>query len=141
MITSLQKITNPRILRTIYFGCFHTHLRYGLILWGGDPESIKVFRVQRKVIRVLGKVGRQVSCRNLFRDLNILPLPCLYISEMVCWIKSNMGRMISNKEVHDYYTRQKLDIHHQFCRTNVAKNSGIIWVLNCTINYLQFLRI
>ena len=43
---------------------------------------------------------------------------------MVCWIKSNMGRMISNKEVHDYYTCQKLD-HHQFCRTNVAKNSGI----------------
>ena len=36
-----------------------------------------------------------------------------------------MGRMASNKEVHDYYTRQKLDLHHQFCRTNVAKNSGI----------------
>ena len=33
--------------------------------------------------------------------------------------------MIYNKEVHDYYTRQKLDVHHQFCRTNVAKNSGI----------------
>ena len=70
MITSLQKIMNPHILRTTYFGCFRTHLRYGLILWGGDPESIKVFRIQ-KVIRVLGKFGCQVSCRNLFRDLNI----------------------------------------------------------------------
>ena len=44
---------------------------------------------------------------------------------MVCWIKSNMGRIICNKEVHDYYTHQKLDIHYQFCRTNVAKNLGI----------------
>ena len=35
MITSLQKITNPYTLRTIYVGCFHTHLRYGLIVWGG----------------------------------------------------------------------------------------------------------
>jgi hypothetical protein len=33
--------------------------------------------------------------------------------------------MISNKEVHYYGTRQKLDLHHQFCRTNVAKYSGI----------------
>ena len=140
MITSLQKITNPHILRTVYFGCFHTHLRYGLILWGGDPESIKFFHIQKKVIKVLGKIGCQVSSRNLFRDMNILPFPCLYISEMVCWIKSNMGRMISNKEVHVYYTRQKLD-HHQFCRRNVAKNSSINWVLNCTINYLQLLRI
>ena len=36
-----------------------------------------------------------------------------------------MGRMISNKEVHDYNIHKKLDLHHQFCRTNVAKNSGI----------------
>ena len=36
MIASLQKITNQDTLRTVYFGCFHTHLRYGLKLWGGD---------------------------------------------------------------------------------------------------------
>ena len=44
---------------------------------------------------------------------------------MVCWIKSNMGRMISNKEVHDYHKCQKSDLYHQFCGTNVAKHSGI----------------
>jgi hypothetical protein len=90
----------------------------------GTQEQ-KDFLDKKKVIRVINKVGRQVYFRNLFRDLNILTLLCLYISEMVCWIKSNMGRMISNKEVHDYSTCQKLGLHRQFCRTNVAKNSGI----------------
>ena len=36
MIASLQKITNQDTLWTVYFGCFHTILRYGLKLWGGD---------------------------------------------------------------------------------------------------------
>ena len=33
--------------------------------------------------------------------------------------------MEDRAQKHDYYTRQKLDLHHQLCRTNVAKNSGI----------------
>jgi hypothetical protein len=54
----------------MYFACFHVHLRYGLTLWCGDPVSIKIFWLQKKVIRIVGKVGRHVSCRNLFKDLN-----------------------------------------------------------------------
>jgi len=40
MISSLKNVMSPYVLRTIYFACFHAHLRYGLTLWGGDPESI-----------------------------------------------------------------------------------------------------
>jgi len=56
-ISSLKNVTSPYVLRTMYFACFHVHLRYGLTLWGGDPESIRIFRLQRKVIRIKGKVG------------------------------------------------------------------------------------
>jgi hypothetical protein len=88
MISSLKNVISPCVLRTIYLVCFHVHLRYGLTLWGGDPESIRIFRLQKKVIRIIGKAGRHASCRNLFKDLNILPLPCVYISEVVlCKIK------------------------------------------------------
>jgi len=74
------------------FACFKAHLRYGLTLLDGDPESKRIFRLQKKVIRIIGGIGRRASCRNLFKTLNILPLPCLYISETVCEIKSNMER-------------------------------------------------
>ena len=43
MISSLKNIMIPYVLRTIYFACFHAHLRYGLTRWGGDPESIRIF--------------------------------------------------------------------------------------------------
>jgi hypothetical protein len=107
MINSLKNVMSPYVLRTIYFVYFHAHLRYGLTLWGGDPESIRIFRLQNKVIRIIGKVGQHASYRNFFKDLIILPLPCLYISEVVCCVKSNTEKMKYNEEVHDHCTRQK----------------------------------
>jgi hypothetical protein len=32
MISSLKHVTSPYVLRTMYFACFHVHLRYGLNL-------------------------------------------------------------------------------------------------------------
>jgi hypothetical protein len=36
VISSLKHVTSPHILRTMYFACFHAHLRYGLTLCGGS---------------------------------------------------------------------------------------------------------
>ena len=33
MISSLKNVTSTYVLRTMYFACFHVHLRYGLTLW------------------------------------------------------------------------------------------------------------
>ena len=127
MISSLKNVMSPYVLRTIYFACFHVHLIYGLTLWGGDPEIIRIFWLQKYVIRIIGKVGRHASCRNLFRDLNILPLPCLYISKVMCCAKSNMEKMKYNEEVHDHCTHQKSHLHIQFCST-LFKNIMQMWV-------------
>ena len=36
-----------------------------------------------------------------------------------------MEKMKCNEEVHDHCTRQKSDIHIQFCRTTLLKNSNV----------------
>jgi hypothetical protein len=36
VISSLKNVMSSYLLRTMYFACFHVHLRYGLTLWGGD---------------------------------------------------------------------------------------------------------
>jgi hypothetical protein len=43
MISSLNNVTSTHILKTMYFACFHVHLRYGVTLQGRDPESIRIF--------------------------------------------------------------------------------------------------
>jgi hypothetical protein len=74
MISFLKNVMSPYVIWTMYCACLHVHLRYGLTPWGGDPERIKVFKLRKKVVRIIGKVGQHFSCRNLFKDLNILPL-------------------------------------------------------------------
>jgi len=50
-------------------------------------------------------------------------LPCLYISEVVCCVKSNMEKMKYNEEVHDHCTCQKSHLHIQHCSV-LFKNSN-----------------
>jgi hypothetical protein len=40
-IQSLKTVTSINTLRSIYFANFHSHLRYGILFWGGDPQSAK----------------------------------------------------------------------------------------------------
>ena len=84
----------------------------------------KNFSITKKVLRLIGGTDRHASCRNLFKNLNILPLPCQYISKLVCCVKWNMEKMKYNGQIHDHCTHQKSHLHTQFCRTTLLKNSG-----------------
>ena len=63
MISSLKNVMSPYVLRTMYFTCFHVRVRYSLTLWGGDPENIRIFLLQKKVIRIIDEADRHASCR------------------------------------------------------------------------------
>jgi len=41
------------VLWNIYFACFQSQLRYGIILWGETRESIKVLHIPKMVIRLI----------------------------------------------------------------------------------------
>jgi hypothetical protein len=100
---SLKTVTSINTLRNIYFANFHSHLRYGILFWGGDSQSTKVFKLQKKVVRLLCNVKR-TSCTELFRTLNILPVPCVYIMESIYYIKLNNKGLKQNMAIDDYKT-------------------------------------
>jgi hypothetical protein len=70
-------------------------------------------------------VNKQTSCRDLFKLLGILPLPCIYIYEMVYWMKYHRDKLDHNSDVHKHNTRHKTDLHLQNIITNMAKLNGI----------------
>jgi hypothetical protein len=46
---SLKGETSVNIIRSRYFADFHSHLRYGILFWGGDGDSKNNFNLQRKL--------------------------------------------------------------------------------------------
>ena len=47
MISSLRGDLSLFMLRNIYFIKFKSLISYGIILWGGVRESVKVLRIQK----------------------------------------------------------------------------------------------
>ena len=55
-------------LRLIYFSFVHSVPSYGIIFWGNSSYSRSIFKVQKRIIRVIMTSGRRDSCSELFRQ-------------------------------------------------------------------------
>ena len=86
----------------------------------GD-SSIRVFKIQKRVVRLLAGVSSRTSCRQLFKDLNILTMASLYILEVTCFIRKYCKFLEQNTQVHQHDTRSKLDIHVKMKNTEIYK--------------------
>jgi hypothetical protein len=47
-----------------------------------------IFRLQKRAIRTMMQIRRTASCKQYFKYLHILPLPCLYIYVILVYINS-----------------------------------------------------
>jgi len=43
------------------------------MFWDNTPNSIKIFRMQMQFLRIINKSKKMVSCRELFKTMEILP--------------------------------------------------------------------
>jgi hypothetical protein len=65
---------------------------------------MRIFRIQKRVIRSMVGVSSRTSCRQLFKELNILTLASLYISEVICFVRKYRKSVELNSNVHTYNT-------------------------------------
>ena len=63
------------IFISCYFAYVKSRLRYGIMFWGGDGKSIRIFRLQKKVIKLITGTHKRKSCRPIFRKFKILTEP------------------------------------------------------------------
>lgn len=121
----LRYISNPVTLKTIYFSYIQSILTYGIISWGAcaTNELDMIFKYQKKIIRIMKQVNQQTHCKPLFKELNILPLPCLYIFETVCFIHKNQHYFKKNHEIHHHFTRKANNLHLNTTKTTTKNKS------------------
>jgi hypothetical protein len=70
-------------------------------------------------------VSSRMSCRQFFKELNILTLASLYILKVNCFIKKYCQSLEQNSKIHNYNTQRKIDMHLKVRNIEVHKTNLI----------------
>jgi hypothetical protein len=83
----------------------------GIIFGGISPNSDSIFRSQKMVIRIIINSKKRDSCRELFKDLNILPFYSQFIFSLLMFLIDNDELFKFNNDLHSINTRNNNNFH------------------------------
>ena len=119
LLYKIRNFSSKTILRSLYFGIFHSHLTYGLPVWGyGASEQLmeKIQILQKKALRVITSSAYHAHSRPIMKDTKILSLTdqrYLMTSSLMWDLEHNtLPPTLST-----YFVKHQ-DLHHQ--RTRLA---------------------
>ena len=87
---SVKQNVSLNTLKMIYYV-----MTYGLLFWGQSSDSMKIFILQKNIIRIAIGCRSSYSCRKLFFNLEILPLPSQYILSLLLFMMRNRNQILS----------------------------------------------
>ena len=113
------------ILKMIYYSYVHSIITYGIIFGGNSPHSTHIFKIQKRIIRIMTK-SRRDSCRQLFKRLEILPLKSQYILSTLLFVVKNKDLFTTNQEIRNINTRCNTNLHPPVCNLMVFQKGVYI---------------
>jgi hypothetical protein len=107
---SIKPVVSMNTLLSIYHSYFHSVTTYGLMFWGNLSHAERV-KLQKRVIRLIKGCGYRDSCRENFRDMNILPLRSQYIYSLMMFVIKNREMFNINSDCYEIDTRQNINTY------------------------------
>ena len=98
-IRMVKSCMSHEVLRMMYFSYVHSIMAYGIIFWGNSHSSGTIFKIQKRIIRLINNSDRRESCRKLFQELQILPLASQYILSILIFVNKNRRLFLSNSDI------------------------------------------
>jgi hypothetical protein len=85
MIRNIKPIMFIITLKNVYYSYFHSVMTYGFIYWGNSPYADKIFKMQKRVIRLMKGCGCMESCREFFKEMknSVIKITiCIFINNV-----------------------------------------------------------
>jgi hypothetical protein len=124
-IRSLRPLVSTETLRMIYYSYFHAVMSFGMIFGGNSPHSNNIFKIQ-KVIRIITNSRSRDSCKELLKELQILPFYSQYIFSLLVFVINNISLFKINSELYDINTRAKNNFYLSQPRLSIYMNGVIL---------------
>jgi hypothetical protein len=123
VLRNIKHIVPLATLKVIYFAHIHSIISYGIILWGNPSYANKVFILQKNIIRIIMNTRPRDSCREIFKNMEIMTLYSQYIYSLILYTVNNKHLFNTNNGIHTYRTRYNNNLH--FPLVNLSKfNKG-----------------
>jgi hypothetical protein len=132
IVNKLKHFLPKSTLLTIYNSLFQPHLNYGVLLWGSNSGHL--FKLQKKVMRIITLSSYNAHTEPIFKQLNILKLKdictlhelkfCYKLENKMLPSYFNSGIFTKNSQDHSYLTRNsnnfQIPIHrHSFVKKSI----------------------
>ena len=114
----------PSYLLTAYYALFHSHINYGIVLWGHAPGCARVLTIQKAAVRIITSSDRIAHCKPLFDRLGILTIYSQFVLSSLVYARSNLESCTTRGELHSYNVRTRNDIHIPRYRLSKTKESN-----------------
>jgi hypothetical protein len=101
----------PETLRMVNFAYVHLIMSYGITFWGNQLYSDKIFKIQKRAIRIITNSRVRDSCRELFKKLEIIPLCSQYIFSISIFVIQKKHLFHMNNQIHSFHTRFTTNLH------------------------------
>jgi len=86
LIKAMIPSKNIDSLKVVYFFHFHSVVSYGKIFWGNQHDINNTFIFQKRILRIMLRMGYRSSCRAWFEQLEILTVSCLCIYSITLFV-------------------------------------------------------
>jgi hypothetical protein len=124
-IRIVKQVSGLETVRTLYCAYFHSLLLYGLIFWRNSANPKLIFRLQKRAIRSMAQIPKNISCKQYFKSLHIIT-STESVYEYI-WNpsvhKTNLNKFTTNSEIHSHNTRRKDDLFILPCNMSLCKNN------------------
>jgi hypothetical protein len=131
IISKVKKVLGLNTLVTLYYAFVYPYLNYAVELWGSSSQQNlqTIFKVQKKIIRIICKVPYCTHSAPLFSDLKILNIFRIYEYHVsILMFKVTKGlcpqlikEMFENDIDHMYHTRQESKYRLPLYRLSVCQ--------------------
>ena len=81
-IRAVKLFMSLKVLKTACFSYFHSIMSHGIIFWGNLHINNVIFKIQKRLIRILTKKSKHDTCQHLFKQLQIPTLASQYLHSL-----------------------------------------------------------
>jgi hypothetical protein len=119
--------SKPLYVTLITENCLLLTVSFGTISWyyilGAFLKYPKTFCITKKgAIRLITGQGNRTSCRQIFKQLEILPLKSQYIYSILLFVGKHKHFFTTNSDRHNIQTRQRDNLHVPSSSLTVFQN-------------------